>query len=381
MNRVKYKFHPSEYELGENEKFYSDMEAKGWRLVKRGGWLSRFAPVEPSRIRYRVEVSSAGFWEVDGPTEGQLAVFEDCGWEYVSSWRFLHIFRAPEGSEAPEFYTDPAQQAQTLKKLRKDMWARLALRIAILATWIGTPSLIDKPLNWFLGSELREFIQMPALYAMGGFIGLWIFYEIVWGTWNISRIYRRLKKGIPLDHAPKRNRTLRKLLNHSVLFVIGLCLVLSVAQFINTRTEELPGAADGPYLLVSDLGWEGERTDFMRRDSKVTYTPSLLADYWDTVEYIRTSEGETAWMYQDVYRLRFPGMADALAQALMDTAVFGGEFLPIEVDGLDAAWTTGRFEVVAIKGNIVAYVDGLGAADGDFDPQAVCAALKAKWGD
>ena len=381
MSRVKYKFHPSEYELGENEKFYSDMEAKGWRLIKRGGWLSKFAPVESSRIRYRVEVSSSGVWEVDGPTEGQLAVFEDCGWEYVSSRRFLHIFRAPEGSDAPEFYTDPAQQAQTLKKLRRDMWASVGFYIAILAIWAGTPSLVDKPLSWFLGNKLRQFVQIPFLYAISGFMMLWIFYETVWGTWNISRIYRRLKKGIPLDHAPRGNQVLRKLLHRGILLVIGLCLVLLTVQFINTRTEELPGAADGPYLLTSDLGWEGKRTDFMRRDSKVTYTSSLLADHWDTAEYLRTPEGETVWIYQDVYRLRFPGMADALAQALMDTAVFGGEFVPMEVDGLDAAWTTGRFEVVAIKGNIVAYVDGLGAADGDFDPQAVCTVLKAKWGD
>lgn len=222
---------------------------------------------------------------------------------------------------------------------------------------------------------------MPALHAMNGFILLWFFYETVWGTWNISRIYRRLKKGIPLDHAPKGNRTLRKLLNHSVLFVTGLCLVLLAVQFINTRTDDLPRTADGPYLLVSDLGWEGERTDFMRRNSEVTYTPSLLTDYWDTVEYIRTPEGETAWMYQDVYRLRFPGMAHTLAQALMDTATFREEFVPMEVDGLDAAWTTGRFEVVAVKGDMVAYVDGLGTAAGDFDPQAVCAALKEAWGD
>ena len=50
MNR-KYKFHPNQYELGENEKFYSDMEAKGWRLVKRGAYLSRFEPVEPNDAR------------------------------------------------------------------------------------------------------------------------------------------------------------------------------------------------------------------------------------------------------------------------------------------------------------------------------------------
>ena len=34
MNR-KYKFHPGEYELGENEKFYSDMEARGHRVLLR----------------------------------------------------------------------------------------------------------------------------------------------------------------------------------------------------------------------------------------------------------------------------------------------------------------------------------------------------------
>lgn len=49
--KYRYRFHPDEYALGENEKFYSDMEARGWRLVKRGQYLSKFAPVEPSRAR------------------------------------------------------------------------------------------------------------------------------------------------------------------------------------------------------------------------------------------------------------------------------------------------------------------------------------------
>lgn len=379
MNRAKYKFHPSEYELGENEKFYGDMEAKGWRLVKRGGWLSKFAPGEPSRIRYRVEVSSAGFWEVGEPTEGQLAVFEDCGWEYVSSRGFLHIFRAPEGSEAPEFYTDPAQQAQTLKKLRRDM--RIILGIWIILLGMSTIFNPNGPVNWYLSNELLQFVQMPAFYLSYNLFRLWAFCETAWGAWRIGCIYRRLKKGIPLDHAPRGSHIPRKLLRCGILLVIGLCLVLSTVQFISTRTQELPGTADGPYLLAGGLGWEGERTNFMRRNSEVTYTPSLLADYWDTVEYIRTPEGETVWMYQDVYRLRFPGMADALAQALMDTAVFREEFVPMEMEGLDAAWTTGRFEVVAVKGDLVAYVDGMGAADGDFNPQAVCAALTEMWGD
>ncbi len=377
MNRVKYKFHPSEYELGENEKFYSDMEAKGWRLVKRGGYLSKFVPVEPSRPRYRVEVTSPAFLEEQGLTEGQLAVFEDCGWEYVDSRGFLHIFRAPEGSDAPEFYTDPAQQAQTLKKVRRDMWLSLGLAIVLLSTPFA---FIRSPAR-FYGDMFRHFVLTPALYAIYALLLLWGIYQAVWSAWKISRTYRRLKNGIPLDHAPKGGYAFDAVRRPVVLSRLALLLVLLTAQVLGSRPGALPETADGPYLLARDLGWEGERAGFMGRDSTVAHTRSLLSEYWDTAEYIRTPEGETVWMYQDVYRLRFPGMADALAHALMDTAVFQTPFIPIKAAGLDAAWAAGCFEVVAVKGNMVAYLDGMGASGGDFDPEAVCAALQAIWGD
>ena len=95
--------------------------------MKRGRYLSRFAPVEPSAARYRIEVYTPPFLEDRTLPEGQLAVFEDCGWEYVADHGFLHIFRAPEGSDAPEFYADPVQQAETLKRVRRDLWWSMAL--------------------------------------------------------------------------------------------------------------------------------------------------------------------------------------------------------------------------------------------------------------
>ena len=72
MNR-KYKLHPGDYELGENEKFYGDMEARGWRLVKRGGYFSRFQRVEPSEARYRVEVYTPPFLEQSVLPEEKIA--------------------------------------------------------------------------------------------------------------------------------------------------------------------------------------------------------------------------------------------------------------------------------------------------------------------
>ena len=96
MNRRRYRFHPGDYELGENEKFYSDMEAQGWRLVSRGAFLSRFAPAEPSAARYRVEVAEENYYAYlsdEDMDDGRLAVFADCGWEFVTGRRLLRIFR------------------------------------------------------------------------------------------------------------------------------------------------------------------------------------------------------------------------------------------------------------------------------------------------
>ena len=111
--------HPNNYAIGETEKYYSDMSEKGWELVKCGITLSRFQKTEPKKMRYRVEVVNLKSLEDGHLPEEQIAVYEDCGWEYVISRGYLHIFRAPEGNDAPEFYLEPEQQAATLKGLRK----------------------------------------------------------------------------------------------------------------------------------------------------------------------------------------------------------------------------------------------------------------------
>ena len=87
--------HPNNYAIGETEKYYSDMSEKGWELVKCGITLSRFQKTEPKKMRYRVEVVNLKSLEDGHLPEEQIAVYEDCGWEYVISRGYLHIFRAP----------------------------------------------------------------------------------------------------------------------------------------------------------------------------------------------------------------------------------------------------------------------------------------------
>lgn len=376
MNR-KYKFHPGEYELGENEKFYSDMEAKGWRLVKRGRYLSRFKPVEPSNARYRIEVYTPPFLEDRTLPEGQIAVYEDCGWEYVADYSFLHIFRAPEGSGAPEFYTDPAQQAATLKKVRRDLWWSIALSAVMLG-------LFALPFGRSAAGHIKRAVQLPTLYAFYVLWLVWAVWQLLWGTWKINRIYYRLKKGRPMDHAPKGNRVLHKILNQGLLGLSLLCLLLTVGQLIITRSDDLPLQPDGPYIVLSDLGYEGERGALFYRDreSGITHTRSLLSDYWEVFEIIDRPGDHQAWMYQYVYRLRFPGMAAKLARALMEDSVFARDadsYHQIKAPGLDGAWATDGLELVAVRENMVVYIECMMDTYDNFNPQTICAALADRW--
>lgn len=380
MNRI-YRFHPGEYELGENEKFYSDMEAKGWRLVKRGARLSRFERVEPSRPRYRIEVYAPPFLEQAVLPEEQIAVFEDCGWEYVTNASYLHIFRAPEGSGAPEFYVDPAQQAATLKKVRRDLWLALGLAVAVLVLAV-----------WLFGFDGRNFwaqtvkrsIQCPTVYL---FYLSWLLlgvYQGVWGAWKIGRTYRRLKKGLPLDHNPKGSGILHRFLNRGLLCLALVSLLLTGAQFLTTRSCDLPNEPDGPYIMLEDVGYNGEPGRLYGSDPGVTHTRSFLADYWETLEAVNipAQNNRQVWMRQYVYRLRFPGMADKLAWALMEDSVFVRDrdsFHDLDVPGLDAAWTTGGLELVAVKGDLVVYVEFLASGYEEFDPLPICEALAERW--
>ena len=131
----RYALHPMEFAIGETEQFYAEQAAKGWFLEKRGAGFSRFRKGEPSAMRYRVELADLRFLDPDhGLPEEQIAVYEDCGWKYIGGHGMIHLFSALADSDAPEFYTDPRQQAATLRGLRRSYissWAMLLILFGI----------------------------------------------------------------------------------------------------------------------------------------------------------------------------------------------------------------------------------------------------------
>ena len=70
----------------------------GLRVQKAGAMLTRFAPAPPARLRYRFEVGS----DEGSLPAGQKEFYEECGWQYVLNDRPLHLFCAPEQTDAPD---------------------------------------------------------------------------------------------------------------------------------------------------------------------------------------------------------------------------------------------------------------------------------------
>lgn len=360
MNR-KYGIHPKDYAIGETEKYYSDMAAKGWELVKRGITFSRFQKAEPKKMRYRAEVVNLKSLEDGHLPEEQVAVYEDCGWEYVISRGFLHIFRAPEGSDAPEFYLEPEQQAATLKGLRKQYCSSLMAPFIILAFHAFMAALVGGLFNGRWAAQLyRGLVEETAWVAGFCLFLLWVVFSDLWGFIYISRLYRRMKKGIPLDHAPHSRKLI--IIPRIISLLLLLCILGCVGyDYLNDERYAMPEATDDPYILLSDLGIEGTRTtNFVNGEgSTVKFNHSLLAEHWDAQEFLdidNDGKGNEEWLYQDVYILKNNNIIDRFVEVLMIDSVFAQsteDYTLVEIPGLDQAWVTERLECIAVKGTTI----------------------------
>lgn len=352
--KQKYSLHPKEFDLGGTEKYYSDMAGKGWKLVSRGSFFSRFEKAKPEAVRYRIEVVSPKLLNDGTLPEEQIALYEECGWEYVTGNGFHHIFRAPASSDAPEFYLDPAQQAETLKALRKAyIWNALSpLFYVLLFTLLSFLSWNVADGHWF-ASFYKSWVADT--YLVIGYILLLfgLVFSDVWGTVYLSRLYHKMKKGIPLNHEPAGRYYFPRLSQWIILIVGVVCLCWDI---FGGQTHPLPQETKEPYILLEEMGISEERTaNYLHSDqeSEVRHKKSLLAESWDIQEY----QEEQQWLFQEVYLLKNPKMMDSFVESLMYNSTFAQSpehFTEIKIPGLDQAWVTERVECIAVKNNTVA---------------------------
>ena len=360
----RYLIHPGDYAIGENEKCYGDMAAKGWKLRRRGAFLSSFERCEPQQLRYRIELASPALFDDDLTLpEEQRSLYEESGWQFVTRCGLVNVFCAPAGSDAPEFYSDPVSQAATLKALRRSyLLSWLPVTLSCLLWLLFAAGMRDDSFSQALtalkAQWTLELARNTAMMLLLCLLVVWGIVSNLYGAIHTMRLCRRLKKGHPLDHAPS-GRHLPDRLFAALCWLGMLCmLLLMLWQWKQTQHTALPAQSDDPYLLLQELGFEGEPHYWSGDEGNdVSQIPSLAARVWDARQSL-TCGDDFVWLYQEVFLFSSPQRARDIVPALMVSSTFGQSqeaFTPLSVEGLDGAWQSG-LDFVALKGNCVSYL-------------------------
>ena len=191
MKKRSYKLSLPRWALAQRESWYAEFAARGLRVQKAGAMLTRFAPAPPARLRYRFEVGSN---EGSLPA-GQKEFYEECGWQYVLNDRPLHLFCAPEQTDAPDLHTDPAALADSLKTLRG----------SILSQALGTAlwALLMFAQLTYLGRYTLELVLADAAAPLVWAILAVTLFRLGWGVYSmlaLMRTRRMLRAGAMPRH-------------------------------------------------------------------------------------------------------------------------------------------------------------------------------------
>ena len=192
-----------EWELEEQEAWFADMAKNGWSLEKLTRAFAVFVEAEPEEIAYRLEIATKNI-QLE---EEQIGLYEASGWEYVTSRRYVHVFREKAPQKAIEIHTDPTIQAETIEGLKKSIFRRgmvvilwALLGVSLQFSQFTTPSSVD-----FLRNDMLPYIFSIIVY-------FYLLLYMLRGMIHISRLMQKLKRQESLNHAKsyKTKQSVRK---------------------------------------------------------------------------------------------------------------------------------------------------------------------------
>lgn len=357
----RYALHPQELAVNESERLYTKMAAKGWHLVKRGVFLSCFQRAEPREMQYRIVVVMSAASEGPPFSAEQMAVYENSGWEFITGQGFIYVFRTPQNSGASELCLAPDQQEETIKKLKK-RYINSLLQIPLsLFLFLLLGALLSNAggMRHFTASIYRGWVEDTAGAICLLLFFLWFLFKDLCSIWYLKQLCIKIKAGLPADRPRSRSMYLQ-FFNRILFLAILISGILAVGQWGGSSNHEMPLQSDGPYLVLSDIGVKGVRTQsfIKNRTSRVVFEQSLLSGHWNTYEVVDVT-GNEVWMQQDVYHLKNSDMTARLVDSLMKDGVFTDsieDFTEVDITGLDHAWISEQLECIAVKGDYVCFV-------------------------
>lgn len=136
--------------------YLTEMHRKGWRLTKiRWSFFYHFEKCEPEDVAYQVDFKESK----NKDRESYLRMYEDYGWEFVTSCQNFVIFRKAAVKGDLEIYGDRESRVEFVKTIFQ---RRYLLSLGLYGILLGT-SLRSRP-GFVLGFSI---FYIPLLLLLG----------------------------------------------------------------------------------------------------------------------------------------------------------------------------------------------------------------------
>ena len=326
----RYSLHPSSFSLVETEEFYERKAKKGLILDKRGHQLSRFRKDEPKNLSYRVEIVDDKRLEDGKIPEEQILVYEECGWTHVCGKRQIQIFSADKNTDPLEFYTQPEDQIESVKILRKGFLKEF---LSLIVTYFILFTIkrsryprrsVGEYLKFFVEGFYKILIDTPAFgFLLFGTIALGIGYYAI-GMISSQYLITKLKKGVPLRTITPFEKAMRIWKKGIVAVFVSGVLILGLIEGSTSVRGDSPSSFEGPFITIEEFH-EGE---FRKEESSVSYNgeyksrKTVFGEVIKTHEYYDGPDGYLS-LYQDVYLIKSQRIRERFLESLKASLYYG----------------------------------------------------------
>lgn len=365
------------WNLGRNESWFSDMAKKGLHLRRIGLFFVTFEKAEPKKTKYRMDIISPG------PTDEQLEIYKESGWQLVTNLKELYIFSSPEEANYPELHTDPMEQSYTLAALNRRMRNQVIALSLFMVLFLGMMfSMFFLERTPTLAMMEASGVQRPLLM----FVEIYVFYIVIRNFMALRSLKKSLSEGTPINHRESWRKP--RLINGfiSVFFILAAFLTtcIPVVEITQSKSYTLPEAS--VELLVVRLA-DIENNPVLERKALLNIRGVDWGNYvsydWSPLSPVKYQISEHGIIQNEMwddnsgsyspsiethyYQLAFSSMAISLIHDLMERYVddFDPKVTVQEVDHtffdkLFVAEDGIRKQIFACSGDEVIYVDYFG---------------------
>lgn len=203
----------------------------------------------------------------------------------------------------------------------------------------------------------KALINTPAFgFLVFGTIALGIGYYAI-GMISSQYLISKLRKGVPLRTITTFENMVRVCKKGIVAVFVSGVLILGLIEGSTLVRGDTPSSFEGPFVTLEKLH-EGE---FQKEESSDAYEgkyrsrKTIFGEVIKTQEFSDRTDGYIS-LDQEVYLIKNQRIRDRFLESLKASLYYGivvSDFEEVIVDGLDEVYVRNKWEILAVKGDLV----------------------------